>query len=90
MGLIGDLVESWSSSSSSMAGPFLEVGPFFACYEWYAAGFEAAQKIMDQMNNDPEMTQFLKSAKGAGGLTLDALLGKKKKCCLVALTVKKK
>jgi hypothetical protein len=86
LGLFGELVESWSASSSSMAGAFLELGPFFACYEWYAAGFEAAQKSMDQMNNDPEMAQFLKSAKGAGGLTLDALLGKKKRWCCFGCT----
>jgi hypothetical protein len=70
---LNEAVENWKPNSSSIAAPFLELGPFFACYETYAAGFERAQKLMDVLNVDPSFAPFLKSAK-SNGLTLDALL----------------
>ena len=70
---LSEAVESWKPNATSVAAPFLELGPFFACYETYAAGFERAQKLMDALNADPNFAPFLKSAK-SNGLTLDALL----------------
>jgi hypothetical protein len=76
LALLADKINSWKSSSSSVAACFLDVGPFLVDYEQYCRGFEAAQKQLDSLSLDPAFQNFLKSAKAE--LPLSALIGTKK------------
>jgi hypothetical protein len=69
---LNDMVAGWKSTTSSVAAPFLEAGPFFVAYEQYCRGFEAAQRALDSFSLDPAFVNFLKATKAE--LPLAALL----------------
>ncbi len=69
---LDEMVAHWKSTSSSVAAPFLELGPFFVAYEQYCRGFEAAQKLLDSFSQDAAFQNFLKATRAE--LPLPAML----------------